>query len=334
MSVKRILASCLVLFLFFVGGASALEVVYPGNNSLVNRSDFLIIKAGEQPAVEALTIEINGVSSDPIDIAAPEYQAAFRDFLILEPTWDKGKNTVTVKAYAGGRELAVVKAVFFYVSKGDPVGLAPPEYRPFVMHLPEKEALCTGCHVMKPDNGQLRNASGAANPCASCHKRMLAQRYVHGPEGVFQCIDCHDSATKPARWQVTKDDLTLCGECHTDKIEEYRKNPYVHGPVGVGDCVVCHDPHASDNPMQLRAPVNALCLGCHSRIVDQAHAVSLPSVKTNNGGHPVEGKTDPRDPAKPFTCVSCHNPHGAVGRAFLIGSATSAYGVCKYCHEK
>jgi len=334
MSVKRILATCLTMFLFFAGVASALEIVYPGNNTMVKRSDFLIVKAGEQPLIEALTIEINGVSSDPIDISSPEYKGAFRDFLILEPTWDKGKNTVTVKAYADGTELAVAKAVFFYVSKGDPVGLAPSEYQPFVMHLPEKEALCVGCHVMKPDNGQLRSTNEATNPCASCHKRMFAQRYVHGPEGVFQCIDCHDPASRPARWQVTKNDLTLCGECHTDKIEEYRKNAFVHGPVGVGNCVICHDPHASANPMQLQAPVNDLCIGCHSEILKQAHAVALPSTKANNSGHPVAGKKDPRNPSRPFTCISCHNPHGGAGRTFLIGSTTSAYGVCKYCHEK
>lgn len=320
---------CLWVFLG-CSAAMALDIVYPADKTVVVRSDFLVVKVGETPAVDALTVEINGVTSDAIDIGSPEYRAAFRDFVILQPEWDKGKNSLRVRTYSGGKTVGEATAAFVYIAGDDPAAVLPPGYRRFVMHLPEKEALCAPCHNMNPDKAQLSGATAADNPCASCHQRMLAQKYVHGPEGVFQCVDCHDGASRPARWQVTKTNLVLCGECHTDKIVEFRKNAFVHGPVGVGDCTVCHDPHASNYPGQLHAAINPLCLGCHATVRNGQHVLR----GVGGAGHPLDKVKDPANPGGDLTCASCHDPHGGASQYFYQKGIASRMSLCQLCHKK
>lgn len=308
--------------------ASALEIIYPADKTTITRTDFLILKGGNAPALEVLTVEVNGEKSEPIEIGAPEYKAAFADFLILEPTWEKGKNTVVIKGAAGGKEVAAAKADFYYLAN-DPAATAPPGYKPFILHTPEKEALCAPCHPMQPSAAQLKGAT-SENPCASCHKRMFNDKFVHGPEGVFQCIDCHDGKSRPNRWQVSRDELRLCGECHTDKIEELRKNAFVHGPVATGNCTICHNPHASNQPAQLTAAVNDLCLGCHVSIAGSAHVTRGVGGKS----HPLSNVPDPLRPGVKLSCTSCHNPHGGAAPAFFRQGLTNRFALCALCHKK
>jgi predicted CXXCH cytochrome family protein len=314
----------------FTSSALAIELIYPADKTVVLRSDFLVIKAGNAPSIEELTIDINGVVSDPLDISSEEYKAAFADFLILEPEWTAGKNTITVKGLVGGKVVATAQAELYYSSHADPVAIIPKGFQPFVMHTAGKEALCAPCHNMTPTPAELRGATAENNPCASCHARMFNQKFVHGPEGVFQCIDCHDSNSKPQRWQIAKDELTLCGECHIDKIDDFKKNAFVHGPVATGSCVVCHDPHASAQPAQLVAETNTLCLGCHSSVKGQPH------VTRGVGGknHPLEKVINPINPTRQLSCASCHNPHGAQTPAFFQGGARSSISLCQLCHKK
>lgn len=328
-SLRSILLSVVITLCVLTSSARALTIIYPADKTVIHRSDFLVIKGGEKPPLEAMILEINGMKSDAIDIASPEYQTAFADFLILEPDWEQGKNSLIVHGLAGGKEVATAKADLFYLPFNDTVGMVPPDYRPYVLHTPEQEALCAPCHNMQPVAAQLRDAS-AENPCASCHKRMLNQKFVHGPEGVFQCVDCHDSTTKPQRWQVTKPILTLCGECHIDKISEYQKSAFVHGPVATGDCTLCHDPHAAEERAQLHAPVNILCLSCHDNIGKSQHVVR----GVSGGGHPLDKIADPLNKNREMSCISCHNPHGEATEYFYAGGVKSRFALCSRCHQK
>jgi predicted CXXCH cytochrome family protein len=325
------------LFLCLIGilcglatSALAVELIYPADKTIVGRSDFLILKGGAQPPLDAMTIVINGVASDPLDISTPEYRAAFGDFLILEPEWKKGTNTIDVKGLRGGKEVASSKAEFYYSNVADPSAIMPPGFTPFILHTPAKEALCAPCHNMKPTAAELKGTTEKSNPCASCHKRMFVAKYVHGPEGIFQCSDCHDSNSKPQRWQVTKAELNLCGECHVDKIDDIKKNPFVHGPVAVGNCTICHDPHAADQPAQLVSPINTLCLSCHGNVANSLH------VTRGVGGnkHPLDKVGDPLRPGSKLSCASCHNPHGGATRSFLRGRVTNPIALCQLCHKK
>lgn len=329
-SLCSLLLSAIFTLALFPLSAQAIEIIYPADKTVVLRSNFLIIKGGSAPALEELTIDINGEASDPLDISPEEYKTAFADFLILEPTWAAGKNTVVVKGLVGGKVVATSKAEIFYNSYDDPIAIIPQGFQPFVLHTPEKEALCAPCHNMSPTPAELRGATAANNPCASCHVRMFNRPFVHGPEGVFQCVDCHDSSSKPQRWQISKDELTLCGECHVDKIDDFKKNAFVHGPVATGNCVVCHNPHASDQPAQLNAAINLLCSGCHSAVKEGEHVVRGVAGK----GHPLAKGKNLRQPDKTMSCASCHDPHGGAGAAFFIGNITNRFILCQECHKK
>jgi predicted CXXCH cytochrome family protein len=308
----------------------ALELIYPADKTVVVRSNFLIIKGGEKPALDALVVEVNGVASDPLDISTEDYKAAFADFLILEPEWSKGMNAISVKGFVAGKVVATTKADIFFSPLADPLPIIPAGYNPFVMHTAEKEALCAPCHNMQPSADQLRGMTADDNPCGSCHQRMLNRDFVHGPEGVFQCVDCHDSKDGGSRWRVTKTELTLCGEYHSDKIDEFKKNTFLHGPVASGSCIVCHDPHASDESAQLNAPINLLCAGCHSAVDQKKHVLS--SVK--GSGHPLSKVKNPLQTGRQMSCVSCHNPHSGAGEMFFINGKTSRFGLCQECHKK
>lgn len=328
----RLIPLTTLIFLWLVASAcgQGLTLIYPADKTMVSRSDFLIVKGGETPPLEELSIEINGVVSDPLDISTAEYKAAFADFLILEPSWSQGKNVVAIKGYVGGKVVATAKAEIYFRSLDDPIAILPSGFKPYVMHTVEQEALCAPCHTMQPSDAELKGATGESNPCASCHKRMFNQKFVHGPEGVFQCIDCHDRKSKPQRWQVTKQELTLCGECHTDKIDNIKKNAFVHGPVATGNCTICHNPHAAAEPAQLNAPINQLCNGCHSTVIEGDHVVRGIAGK----GHPLSKAPDPQNPGHKMSCISCHDPHGGASASFYRRNAKSRNALCQICHQK
>lgn len=329
-STGPIVLSALAIFLFFQTPVLAIDIVYPADKTVVSRSDFLIIKGGDNPPLEELVIDVNGIASDSLDISSAEYKEAFADFLILEPEWNAGRNTILVKGVVGGKVVSTAKAEIFFSSHADPVAIIPKGFSPFILHTPEKEALCAPCHNMFPTPAELRGELAEKNPCASCHARMFEKKFVHGPEGVFQCTDCHDSKSKPQRWRVDKDDLNLCGECHVDKIDNFKKNAFVHGPVATGNCVVCHDPHASEEPAQLVAKVNSLCLGCHNNVNLRGHVVR----GVGGNGHPLDKVKDPSRPGKVLSCASCHNAHGGANKYFFQKNVTGRFALCEECHQK
>jgi len=308
--------------------ALGLEIVYPSDKTYVVRSNFLVIKGGAQPPLEGMTVEINGAKSDLIDVAGADYRAAFKDMLILQPQFDPGKNVVTVEGYAGGAVVASAKAEIYYLN-GDPSAIPPAGFAPFVMHLPQKEALCAPCHNMRPDKAEMLLESAAANPCASCHRRMLDHKYVHGPAGVYRCGYCHDAGSQP-RYKPRVEGAKLCMECHEDKMRGYNANKYVHGPVGAGLCLVCHDAHASEYPGQLLATTNQICVGCHDTVKRGEHV----GRGVGGAGHPLDGVPDPTRPQRMLSCASCHDPHGGEVSALFRRGIKGRFSLCQMCHKK
>jgi len=316
------------LWLLGVLPAQALQIVYPADKTSVHRSDFLILKGGDQPQLDGMSIAINGAKSDVIDISAPEYRAVFKDFLILQPDFDSGKNAITVEGYAGGKKVAQATADIWFVDEPD--GIAPDGYQPFVMHIPEREKLCTGCHNMDPTPGLMSAPTTKDNPCAGCHKRMLNKKFVHGPAGVNRCSYCHNPESRPAKYQPRKTGADLCNECHQEKVDEFKSNKFVHGPVAVGLCSVCHDSHASDYRAQSLMPINDLCLNCHSAIRDTPHVVR----GIRGEEHPLKGVPDPSNPGRELACTSCHNPHGGKSKYFFVRGLSGSFRLCSLCHQK
>lgn len=321
----RLVFLLILLLVGFEFSAFGVEIIYPSDKSIIVHSDFLILKAG---GAEQLVVGINGVKSEPIDITGEDYRAAFGDFLILQPEFDPGKNTLTAAAYVGGKQVDFRSVSIYF--RSDPAAIPPREFRPFVMHTPEQEALCQPCHQMRPDKIQLRAETEQDNPCAGCHRSLLQHEYVHGPAGVYQCVDCHDPESRPSRYQLRAQGAELCNECHFDKVDAFKVNKYVHGPVGAGYCDTCHDSHASAYSGQLLMPVNELCLGCHRAVTREIHVAR----GITKNGHPLGGVPDPSRPGQMLNCASCHDPHGGMNTYFFRNGLTDRFALCQYCHKK
>lgn len=321
-----LLGAALGCLLVFAGSAWGVEIFYPSDKTVVRNANYLIVR-GEAPQLEAMVLAFNGLRSAPINVGDPNYRRVFKDLLIIpSPPFELGRNEIVVEGYVGGKLVRSAQASIYY--QPDLTVSAPAGFQPFVMHVPEREAKCTECHVMQIDEAQMSISDAAQNPCISCHKVMVKEKYVHGPVGSFSCGDCHTLATSGQKYPVTARGAELCNECHDDKTDEYKSNKYVHGPVAVGLCGTCHDPHGSGERGQLHEKVNRMCLGCHEQVVKKPHVLTGVTGKT----HPFEAKKDPSDPTRRMTCVSCHDPHASNVKYFMAGGVTSRWGLCRRCH--
>lgn len=317
-----------LILLLLVGGAAvvfALEVHYPADGTYVTRSDALVIKAGK--GIDGLVLELGGEKSDLIDISGQEYRTLFEDMLILQPSYDPGRNRVRVTGYFEGEKVAETEVNFYYQTERTS---APPEgYRRYLMHTAEQEAACVACHNLSPEQADLDLPSAQKNPCVGCHRGMLRPEWVHGPAGAFECGTCHALQTEQGRFRERNIHAPLCTECHQDIVDGYLGRPYVHGPVAVGLCNVCHDSHASPHQGQLVASVNELCLGCHENISKGTH------VGRGIGGrsHPLSGVDDPSRAGELY-CTGCHNPHGGDSPYYYQRGAKTRMELCQVCHRK
>ncbi len=319
-----ILVSCFALMCTSV--ATALEILYPGEKTYINRSEALVIKAGQ--GIDGLVLEIGGESSDLIDISGEQYRAIFKDMLILQPEFDPGKNRIKVRGYQQGEKVAETEVNFFL--RTDQLAPPPDGYKRFVMHVPEKEAVCAGCHEMNPTEAAISHPSARLNPCTTCHRGMLRPEWSHGPAGAFECGSCHELQNDKGKFRERKIHADLCTECHQDIVDAYLKEEFVHGPVEAGLCNTCHDSHATPHKGQLVAEVNELCLGCHEHIDDDVHV----GRGVTGRPHPLSGPKNPRRPGEKFSCVSCHNPHGGKGRGYFVGGVQGRFSLCQECHQK
>ena len=318
----------LVLFLAAVP-ALALEIISPPDGSIVSKSTRLVIKGGDKPPIDAITIAVNGEKSDLLDISSAAYRQSFKDFVFLEAEYDPGVNQIEVEGYAGGKRVTTAKSKV-YLSDGVIEPPTPFAEKPF--HTDESEARCTGCHHnLNPAPKDLSNPVPGQNPCSTCHAAILAGKNVHGPAGVYDCTVCHDPKSTPAKYALADRDGKFCSECHEDILAAARKSAFVHGPVASENCLACHDPHSSDAPGIVRgATLNASCNPCHAAVTEQ----KIHGIRTVSGtSHPLEGKKNPAQPGKPFHCASCHDPHGAQVKGYLRGGGIG-FNFCKQCHVK
>ncbi len=140
----------------------------------------------------------------------------------------------------------------------------------------------------------------------SCHAKLIANKFVHGPTAAFECDDCHTAiAGKKHKFKLVAQGADLCYQCHSKK----NTKAHVHGPVASGDCTACHSPHSSPFKFQLRAEGSDLCFQCHDDSkVKQKY---------------VHG------PAAAGECIACHDPHTSPNKYQLIAAGNE---LCFTCH--
>jgi predicted CXXCH cytochrome family protein len=307
---------------------AGISFIYPVQNGLVTRSDYLVLKTNN-PEITAIKIAINGGEGELLKIGTPEYRKAFRDFLILQAFWDEGKNSVQVEGYAGEKKLETAALDFYYRAKGTSTAGAGFASHPF--HDADNERLCSPCHNMNPAAIQAEEALGKGNPCYVCHYKMINAPFVHGPAGTFSCSYCHSGRENP-KYAAPRREQQLCAECHVDMVADIEKKKFKHGPVEAGMCEICHDLHSSANIFQLRAPINELCLSCHEKVGKDIHVTRL----ADGVGHPLSDRPDISQPGtgRLLSCVSCHDPHAANFRYYFRKNIETSMELCQMCHIK
>jgi len=133
---------------------------------------------------------------------------------------------------------------------GGPEGLRleapiePPRTQPYqlyIPHTPYRENRCEGCH--NANSGQLIRPV-QEGLCVSCHSKVVAAPFLHGPVAVNDCTACHQHHTSPFPNLLLADPVATCLNCH-DR-EDLSAGEY-HATLDQRSCTDCHDPHGSDN---------------------------------------------------------------------------------------
>jgi len=190
----------------------------------------------------------------------------------------------------------------------------------------QAEALETDYSFYGPIKFTIKEGKRVAPLCYQCHeeqkKNYADNKYLHGPIAMGRCNMCHNPHGSNFKYFLQKEKSALCIECH--EMQTLLKKPNTHKPVVKEGCIFCHNPHGSKYPLLLASEVKELCLKCHPKTEEQKsnHPVT---------GHPVSAAKDPHNPERPFSCVSCHNPHASDFDKML--PVEEVMMLCMNCHS-
>ena len=195
---------------------------------------------------------------------------------------------------------------------------------------------CLRCHQTTPMESDysidipvkfsIKEGMAVASLCYQCHinreKEFAKYKYLHGPVSMQLCILCHNPHGSNTNKLLHKGITSLCVDCH--RLQDMLSQHSVHSPITTDGCISCHDPHGSNFPFFLNKEINGVCVQCHT---------SIKKLKNNHPikGHPVAGYSDPTDSDRPFTCISCHDPH-ASEFTFLLADEDIMQS-CARCHS-
>ena len=187
---------------------------------------------------------------------------------------------------------------------------------------------CLTCHVVSKElehpqqKDSIRLKKDLPGLCYSCHpKGDFQNSNIHEPVLAGRCLSCHDPHHSEYEDLSVQSVPELCFECHDKK--KFTKK-YEHTVSSKGCLRRCHAVHASAFPDLLNATVLDICLTCHASQASGRHVLSiLPGGKI----HPVRGMTDPSNPTREISCVSCHDPHSSDYANLALSGR-----LCSRCH--
>ena len=188
---------------------------------------------------------------------------------------------------------------------------------------------CLTCHVVSKElehpqqKDIIRLKKDVPGLCYTCHPEGSFQSsHIHQPVLTGKCLSCHNPHQSDYSYLSLKNIPELCFECHS-KDRFIRK--YEHTVSSKGCVRRCHNVHGSAFKYLLNDSVLDICLTCHAAQATGRHVLSiLPGGKV----HPVRGVTDPSNPTREISCVSCHDPHSS-DYAKLAPSRR----LCSRCHK-
>lgn len=183
--------------------------------------------------------------------------------------------------------------------------------------------------------------------CIDCHNEMEAKpilsiyRTRHGVKAdrrTPDCVDCHGDSRAHAAKNLPKgtsrppSDLPFaraadavpepevaqrlagaCLKCHGADGRRHWTGSR-HQAAGLA-CPSCHTSHAAHDPVQERSRQSEVCFKCHPDQRAQSYRLSAHAYR--------DGR---------IACVDCHNPHGTVGPALLVGDGVND--TCYTCHAE
>lgn len=221
-------------------------------------------------------------------------------------------------------------------------------------HLPKDKQGCEGCHGpgaihQAEENAEVlayakMSAKESAAACLRCHGQTLSQSHWKSSSHArsdMSCVSCHqihpDSATTfepgavrkgnaqdPAKPVFTArvlekgllkaDEATLCGQCHSPQLAEFRLSSHHPLPEGRVVCSDCHNAHPSKNSKADKPGMKGTCVKCHTEKAGPFVFEHEPNL-----GHSGDG------------CAECHKAHGS-NNPKLLNSVSR--GLCAQCHTE
>lgn len=330
--------SCAALILLSIAGTSEAEPVtiqYPPDNAVME-FDLLNISM-EIPADSADLIKTKVNDKERANIIPDSKYECFSVPLI------PGINRIDISATKKGKPVFDAALNVFRRSDLAAEYMKIPEgFKKDNFHMSDT-ARCAECHILEPREADRKPVSPASfiaeafdkktviqstSTCYSCHNKIAASPYVHGPVAVWSCLSCHDDKAAP-KYAVKSPDTEVCFGCHTEQKTDWQSKKFIHGPVSLGKCTICHSPHASRYPFNLYKATWDLCVNCHA---DRGSGTHVLGVSTSTEGHPTRNKPDPVRIGKELSCASCHNPHASNYRHLWAFEAQDMFDLCRKCH--
>jgi len=293
-----------------------------------SRFERLYQRALQDSLATRINISVEGRRVIRYEMNDPSHHLRFGNVFVFRIGLNQGNNVLEVSSYdKSGVMVGGVEVEAFYHSRLDKATRVPKEYVSATFHDQSGSDLCAECHEMNPGEEEKVGRGAIARSCYPCHTAITEEMYVHGPTAVWSCFYCHREDSTVGGGYIFRGEgaeKEVCFECHNGILQTLNNDRIVHGPVAGGTCTLCHSPHGSSQPYMLLNPVVDQCVSCHDKRYLMNHPVP---------GHPVQGQTDPLDPDRPFTCVSCHSPHSSNNES-LFYRATGTFKLCSECHPQ